>query len=77
MDNKLFFLIGTLVVSLTLVPSGTAQPNEEPEDTFEDVPFPNDDDDDLFTMPGDQDEEVYHALHFRRHREKPMDLLEP
>ena len=59
MDKKFFFLVGTLVVSLALVPLGTAKQNEETKDTFEDI-FNAADNDDLFTTSSDQEEEVYH-----------------
>lgn len=60
MDYKFSFLVGILAVSLALIPIGAAgEQDEEPENTFEDIPAAADDDD-LFGTPGDQDEEVYY-----------------
>ena len=76
MGKKFFFLVGTLVVSLALVPLGTAKQNEETKDTFEDI-FNAADNDDLFTTSSDQEDRGSLPLHFRRDREKPLDLPEP
>ena len=55
MDKKFFFLVGILVVSLALVPRGTAEQDEETEDMLEDIQAA----DDLVETPGDQEEEAY------------------
>ena len=59
MEKKFIFLVGILVVSLALIPSGTAEQDEENKDVFEDTVSAADNDD-LFTIPSNQDEEVYH-----------------
>ena len=60
MDNKFFFLVGILVVSLALITGGTGDRDaeKETETTFEEL-FSAPDDDDLFAPPN-QDEKVYH-----------------
>ena len=55
MDKKFFFLVGILVVTLALVPRGTAEQDEETEDMLEDTQAA----DDLVETPGDQEEEAY------------------